>query len=67
MWNANLLFDADGTLRNHRRKLVPTWAEKLVWGNGDAFDLVYRSNTKNLKTVKKHLDKHHPQTRVIDQ
>lgn len=34
---------------------------------GDAFDLVYRSNTKNLKAVKKHLDKHHPETRVIDQ
>jgi nitrilase/aliphatic nitrilase len=39
MWNANLLFDADGTLRNHRRKLVPTWAEKLVWSNGDGHDL----------------------------
>jgi nitrilase/aliphatic nitrilase len=40
MWNANLLFDADGTLVNHRRKLVPTWAEKLVWANGDGRDLV---------------------------
>ncbi|WP_417321297.1 DUF4112 domain-containing protein [Erythrobacter aureus] len=33
---------------------------------GDAFDVVYRSNTKNLRIVKKHLDKHHPQTRVIE-
>jgi hypothetical protein len=33
---------------------------------GDAFDLVFRSNSKNLRIVKKHLDKHHPGTRVID-
>ncbi len=33
---------------------------------GDAFDFVYRSNTRNLKIVKKHLDKHHPSTRVIE-
>ena len=34
---------------------------------GDAFDVVYRSNTKNLRIVKKHLDKHHPHTMVIEQ
>lgn len=34
---------------------------------GDAFDLFYRSNSKNLKIIKKHLDKHHPHTKVIDQ
>lgn len=33
---------------------------------GDAADLLYRSNTKNLKIIKKHLDKHHPETRVIE-
>ena len=33
---------------------------------GDAFDLVYRSNTKNLRIIKQHLDKHHPQTRIIE-
>ena len=34
---------------------------------GDAFDLFYKSNSKNLRIVKKHLDKHHPQTMVIEQ
>ena len=29
---------------------------------GDLFDLLYRSNTKNLKIIRKHLDKHHPAT-----
>ena len=34
---------------------------------GDVFDFLFRSNTKNLRIVKKHLDKHHPETRVIEQ
>jgi Domain of unknown function (DUF4112) len=33
---------------------------------GDAFDFVFRSNRRNLKIVKKHLDRHHPHTRVIE-
>ena len=33
---------------------------------GDAFDLVYRSNTRNLKIIRKHLDKHHPGQRTIE-
>jgi len=27
---------------------------------GDLFDLMFRSNTRNLKIVRRHLDKHHP-------
>lgn len=33
---------------------------------GDAADFVFRSNTRNLRIIKKHLDKHHPETRVIE-
>ena len=33
---------------------------------GDAADLMFRSNTRNLRIIKKHLDKHHPETRVIE-
>jgi len=33
---------------------------------GDALDFLFRSNTRNLKIVKRHLDKHHPETRVIE-
>ena len=33
---------------------------------GDLFDFAFRSNTRNLKIIRKHLDKHHPQTRVIE-
>lgn len=33
---------------------------------GDLFDFVYRSNSRNLRIVRKYLDKHHPETRVIE-
>lgn len=39
VWNSNLIFGPDGTLLNHRRKLVATWAERLVWSHGDGHDL----------------------------
>jgi hypothetical protein len=33
---------------------------------GDVFDVFFRSNTRNLRILRKHLDKQHPQTRVIE-
>ncbi len=33
---------------------------------GDAADFVFRSNTRNLRILKRHLDKHHPETRIIE-
>ena len=33
---------------------------------GDAADFVFKSNTRNLKLILRHLDKHHPSTRIID-
>ena len=33
---------------------------------GDLFYFLYRSNSKNLRIIRKHLDKHHPHTRVIE-
>lgn len=33
---------------------------------GDAFDLAFRSNTKNLRILRRHLDRRYPQTRVVD-
>ena len=33
---------------------------------GDLFDFAFRSNTRNLRIVKRWLDKHHPETRVIE-
>lgn len=33
---------------------------------GDIFDFFYKSNTKNLRIIRRHLDRHHPSTAVID-
>ncbi|MFK4793403.1 DUF4112 domain-containing protein [Sphingobium sp. ZW T5_29] len=33
---------------------------------GDIFDFLYKSNTKNLRIILKHLDRHHPSTATID-
>ncbi len=59
---------------------MPTWKLIRMTGNvavdtaigaipvvGDAVDFFFRSNTRNLKIVKRHLDKHHPASRTIDQ
>jgi len=39
LYNSTLLFDAEGTLVEHRRKLMPTGAERLVWTPGEAVPL----------------------------
>ncbi|MDI1295143.1 MAG: DUF4112 domain-containing protein, partial [bacterium] len=33
---------------------------------GDLFDFLYKSNTKNLRIIRRHLDRHHPATATID-
>jgi nitrilase len=39
LYNAQLLFDADGTLIQHRRKINPTHHERMIWGQGDGSGL----------------------------
>lgn len=39
LYNAQLLFDADGALLQHRRKITPTYHERMVWGQGDGSGL----------------------------
>ena len=33
---------------------------------GDAFDLFFKSNSRNLRIIRKHLDRHHPASVIID-
>lgn len=39
LYNTQLIFDADGTLGLKRRKITPTYHERMVWGQGDGAGL----------------------------
>jgi predicted amidohydrolase len=39
LFNALLTFSHNGKLANHHRKLVPTYTERIVWGQGDGCGL----------------------------
>lgn len=43
------------------------WALGLIPFVGAVPDFFFRSNSRNLKMIKRHLDKHHPATALIDQ
>ena len=40
LYNTQLIFDADGRLALKRRKITPTYHERMVWGQGDGSGLV---------------------------
>ncbi|HVJ51021.1 MAG TPA: carbon-nitrogen hydrolase family protein [Aliidongia sp.] len=39
LWNSLVLIGPDGEIKNHHRKLMPTYYEKLVWAQGDGAGL----------------------------
>lgn len=39
LYNTQLVFDADGALKLKRRKITPTFHERMIWGQGDGAGL----------------------------
>lgn len=33
---------------------------------GDLFDFAFRSNTRNIRIIRRYMDKHHPETRIVE-
>ena len=66
IWEAKNL----GMSRFHIARMTGNVAFDTVIGFipllGDAVDFLFRSNTRNLRIVKRWLDKHHPQMRTIE-
>ncbi|MGD8763991.1 MAG: nitrilase-related carbon-nitrogen hydrolase [Desulfobacteraceae bacterium] len=45
LYNCQVIFDADGTIVGKRRKIMPTFHERMVWGWGDGSGLrVYETD-----------------------
>ena len=42
------------------------WLFSLIPWVGAIPDFFFRSNTRNLRIIKRHLDKHHPHTKTIE-
>ena len=66
VWEARSL----GMSRYQLARMMGNVAFDMVIGMvpliGDAADFFFRSNSMNLKRIKRHLDKHHPQTVTIE-
>ncbi len=45
LYNTQLIFDGDGRLVLKRRKITPTYHERMVWGQGDASGLKVAETT----------------------
>jgi len=52
IFNTNVIIDNHGTVLGRHRKLVPTYAEKLVWGCGDGSSyVVYQTDRGRIGTL----------------
>ncbi|OYW16615.1 MAG: hypothetical protein B7Z39_00040 [Novosphingobium sp. 12-64-8] len=66
VWEARNLGMSKWKLARMSANVVFDTAVGAVPFVGDAFDFLFRSNSRNLKMIRKHLDRHHPATGVIE-
>lgn len=66
VWEARNLGLSKWHLTRMGANVVFDTAIGLIPVVGDAADFMFRSNSRNLRIIKKHLDKHHPETRIIE-
>lgn len=65
-WEARNLGMSKWQIARMGKNIGIDWLLGLIPFVGAIPDYFFRSNTRNLRIIKKHLDKHHPAARTID-
>ena len=66
-WEARNLGMSKGQVARMAGNIGVDWVLGLIPFVGAIPDFFFRSNTRNLRLIKRHLDKHHPATALVDQ
>ena len=66
VWEARNLGMSKGQMARMAGNVGFDWLIGLIPGVGDAADFFFRSNSRNLRIIRRHLDKHHPSTATIE-
>lgn len=65
-WEARNLGMSKGAIARMAGNIGFDWALGMIPWIGAIPDFFFRSNTRNLRIIKRHLDKHHPATVTVD-
>ena len=65
-WEARNLGMSKWQIARMGKNIGIDWALGLIPFVGAIPDYFFKSNTRNLRIIKRHLDKHHPASRVLD-
>lgn len=66
VWEAKNLHMSKWQISRMAGNVGVDWVLGLIPWVGAIPDFFFRSNTRNLRIIKRHLDKHHPGTRTIE-
>jgi len=66
VWEARNLGMSKGQMARMAANVGADWALGLIPWVGAIPDFFFRSNSRNLRIIRKHLDRHHPATATIE-
>ena len=66
VWEARNLGMSKWQLARMTANVGFDWLVGLVPFAGDVFDFFFRSSSRNLRMIRRHLDRHHPGTKIIE-